>query len=36
MIISEELIKTAILLKELWYEGIESAWTMYSHNKNIR
>ena len=35
MIISEELIRTAILLKELWHEGIEEAWKAYSSDKNI-
>jgi FKBP12-rapamycin complex-associated protein len=33
--ISEELIRTAILLKEIWSEGIEEAWKHYSNDKNF-
>lgn len=33
--ISEELIRTSILLKEQWYEGIEEAWKNFSNDKNI-
>lgn len=30
LIISEELNRTAILLKEAWREGIQEAWTSFS------
>ena len=33
--ISQELIRTAILLKEIWSEGIEEAWKHYSTDKNF-
>ena len=33
--ISEELIRSAILLKEMWSEGIEEAWKHYSTDKNF-
>jgi serine/threonine-protein kinase mTOR len=29
------LIRTAILLKEIWNEGIEEAWKHYSTDKNF-
>lgn len=35
ILISEELIRTSILLKELWFEGIEEAWKFYYNDKNI-
>ncbi|CAD8130881.1 unnamed protein product [Paramecium sonneborni] len=34
LIISEELNRTAILLKEAWREGIQEAWTSFSYDKN--
>ncbi|CAD8184910.1 unnamed protein product [Paramecium octaurelia] len=34
LIISEELNRTAILLKEAWREGIQEAWTSFSQDKN--
>lgn len=29
MTVSDELVKTSILLKEAWHEGIEEAWKSY-------
>lgn len=34
LIISEELNRTAILLKESWKEGIQEAWSSYFQDKN--
>lgn len=34
LIISEELNRTAILLKEAWKEGIQEAWNTYVQDKN--
>ena len=34
-LISEEMVKAAILLNEFWSEGIEEAWKSYSVDKNI-
>ena len=36
MLISDELNRTAILLKELWHDGIEEAWKNYSTEKNTK
>jgi phosphatidylinositol kinase/protein kinase (PI-3 family) len=32
--ISKELSKAAIKLKEFWYDGIESAWSIYNQSKS--
>lgn len=34
LLISEELNRTAILLKESWKEGIQEAWNSYTQDKN--
>ena len=34
-LISEEMVKAAILLNEFWSEGIEEAWKTYSVDKNV-
>ncbi len=34
-LISDELNRTAILLKELWHEKIEEAWKLHYTDKNI-
>ena len=36
MLISDELNRTAILLKELWHDGIEEAWKNFSTEKNTK
>lgn len=34
LVVCEELIRTAMLLSELWREGIQEAWLHYSQEKN--
>jgi FKBP12-rapamycin complex-associated protein len=36
ILISEELNRTAMMLKETWYEGIEESWKLYSNERNIQ
>lgn len=34
LLISEELNRTAIMIKEKWYEGIHNAWNYHHSNQN--
>ncbi len=35
LLVSHELIRVAIPWQELWKEGIEEAWQLYSTEKNV-